>query len=473
MKRTNQKRSGNNNVERPVGKSIRIGAVYSSKHNTIDFNKVFDQKMEEWEGLSIVKAKDIVEPFGYQSEAYKVPDNYYYGEKEFNEILEANSKSLVLYFRDMTNNLFLNSIEEAPYVAYCYNPKNEVNDTLFIRNYLNYDEGLLMTKGVSMDDDEDLDKISKDPSATEDLFHGIIAKKKLKDLVIDTCYKVAFNKAIETHYVNKNSFHKNIPITILKYFNDPVTELFGYGKTFGAVYIKTKLDPDGDREIETVPKAKYVIIEKEDGFLFKSLTEFNDDVEVRSVKDLEAFPNLMIPEDFLRKLVIKDFLNTRKDEDNRSKDENVNSSTSNSIYDGVSIVSSSAVITLVKDNSEIRARKLGIFRAPRNIGEVSEIVTHNQFCSAKGPNDLWILIDEKVEKIYFYNSYNNRIVDWCFATTIEFTSILEKFDKKYLSEGTKAALIDNMNNTRINSYSELRFAYDVNKGLGGFLKNCK
>ena len=180
MKRANQKRSVNNNVERPVGRPISISAVYSSKHNTIDFNKVFDQKMKEWEGLSIVKAKDLVEPFGYQPEAYKVPDNYYYGEKEFNDILEANSKSLVLYFRDMTNNLFLNSIEEAPYVAYSYNPKNEVNKTLFIRNYLNYDEGLVLTNTVSMDDDEDLDKIIKDPSATEDLFHGIVAKKKIK-----------------------------------------------------------------------------------------------------------------------------------------------------------------------------------------------------------------------------------------------------------------------------------------------------
>ena len=468
MKRTNQKQERN---EMGGFGAIRTSAVYSCKHNNgVDFDKVFKEKMKEWEGLSIVKASDLIAPFGYKSEAYKVPDTYYYDKDTFERILEANSKSLVLYFRDMVNNMFVNSIDDAPYVAYCYNPKNEVNDTLFIRNYLNYDEGVVMTKTISMDSDEDRDVISK---PTEELFNGIIAKTKLRDLVIDTCYKIDFNKAIKTHYVNKRSFNKKSPITILKYFNDPVTELFGYGKTFGAIYTKTKLDPDGDREIETVPKAKYVIIEKEDGFLFKSLTEFNDDVEVKSVKDLEAFPNLMIPTNFLRKLVIKDFLNKRKEKDNRSKDENINSSASNSIYDGVSVVSSSAVITLVKDNSEIRARKLGIFRAPRNIGELSEIVSHNQFYSAKGPNDLWILIDEKVEKIYFYNSYNNRIVDWCFATTIEFTNILEKFDKKYLSEETKAALIDNMNNVRINSYSELRFAYDLNEGLGGFLKNCK
>lgn len=467
MKRMNQKRNENENVRRPVGRPIRISAVYSSKHNTIDFNKVFDQKMKEWEGLSIVKAKDVIEPFGYKGEAYKVPSSYYYTEDEVKNMLNINDKLLVLYFKDMADVIFKNT-EDIPYIAYCFDPTRNSGNTLFIRNYLNYDEGLVMTKGVSMDDDEDLDKISKDPSVTEDLFLGIIAKKKLKDLVIDTCYKVAFNKAVENHYIIKKNFYKNMPITILKYFEEPFSELFGYGEAFGAVYTKTKLDSDGDRIIETEPEAKYVIVEKENGFVFKSLTAFNDNIEVKSVKDLEAFPNLMIPANFLRKLIIKDFLNERKEEDNRSKDENINSSKSNSIYDGVSVVSSSAVVTLVKDNSEIRARKLGIFRAPRNIGEVSEIVSHNQFYSAKGPNDLWILIDEKVEKIYFYNSYNNRIVDWCFATTIEFTSILEKFDKKYLSEETKAALIDNMNNVRINSYSELRFAYDLNEGLGGF-----
>ena len=463
MKRTNQKRNGNENR----GKSICIGAIYSSKHNTVDFNKVFDQKTKEWEGLNIVKAKDVVEPFGYQPEAYKVPDNYYYGEKEFNDILEANSESLVLYFRDMANNIFLNSIEEAPYVAYCYNPKNEVNQTLFIRNYLNYDEGLVMTEGVSMDDDEDLNKISKSPSATEDLFRGIIVKKKLKDLVIDTCYKAAFNRAIETHYVNKNSFHKNIPITILKYFNDPVTELFGYGKTFGAIYTKTKLDQDGDRDIETVPKAKYVIIEKENGFVFKSLTEFNDDVEVKSVKDLEAFPNLMIPTDFLRKLVIKDFLNIRKEENYKERCK------TNSFKPGygVDITVCSTCNVVIKEDLETEVYKFGVFRAPRLVEETGELdsvgVESNRFHTATGVKDLWILLDGKLDKIYLYNMCYKIVVDWCLATTTEFTNLLEKFDGKYLSEDTKNELIDTMNKIKLNYYSNGK----DNEGLDGFLKN--
>lgn len=463
MKRTNQKQERN---EMGGFGAIRTSAVYSCKHNNgVDFDKVFKEKMKEWEGLSIVKASDLIAPFGYKAEAYKVPDTYYYDKDTFERILEANSKSLVLYFRDMVNNMFVNSIDDVPYVAYCYNPKNEVNDTLFIRNYLNYDEGVVMTKTVSMDSDEDRDVISK---PTEELFNGIIAKTKLRDLVIDTCYKIDFNKAIKTHYVNKRSFNKKSPITILKYFNDPVTELFGYGKTFGAIYTKTKLDPDGDREIETVPKAKYVIIEKEDGFLFKSLTEFNDDVEVKSVKDLEAFPNLMIPGIFLRKLVIKEFLNTRKEKDNKSECDSINSFKPR--Y-GVSVNLCLNGVIVIKDNSEIKTLKLGEFRAPRNIGEISDIDFVNkdssQFYFASGPKDLWILVDEKVEKIYFYNAYNNEIIYWCFATTSQFTKLLDKFDEEYASEETKNMLIDNMNNVRKNS----KFSHKENKGLTGFLKN--
>ena len=463
MKRTNQKQERN---EMGGFGAIRTSAVYSCKHNNgVDFDKVFKEKMKEWEGLSIVKASDLIAPFGYKAEAYKVPDTYYYDKDTFERILEANSKSLVLYFRDMVNNMFVNSIDDAPYVAYCYNPKNEVNDTLFIRNYLNYDEGVVMTKTVSMDSDEDRDVISK---PTEELFNGIIAKTKLRDLVIDTCYKIDFNKAIKTHYVNKRSFNKKSPITILKYFNDPVTELFGHGKTFGAVYTKTKLDPDGDREIETVPKAKYVIIEKEDGFLFKSLTEFNDDVEVKSVKDLEVFPNLMIPGIFLRKLVIKEFLNTRKEKDNKSECDSINSFKPR--Y-GVSVNLCLNGVVVIKDNSEIKTLKLGEFRAPRNIDEISDIDFVNkdssQFYFASGPKDLWILVDEKVEKIYFYNVYNNEIIDWCFATTSQFTKLLDKFDEEYASEETKNMLIDNMNNVRKNS----EFSNKENKGLIGFLKN--
>ena len=135
MKRTNQKQERN---EMGGFGAIRTSAVYSCKHNNgVDFDKVFKEKMKEWEGLSIVKASDLIAPFGYKAEAYKVPDTYYYDKDTFERILEANSKSLVLYFRDMVNNMFVNSIDDAPYVAYCYNPKNEVNDTLFIRNYLN------------------------------------------------------------------------------------------------------------------------------------------------------------------------------------------------------------------------------------------------------------------------------------------------------------------------------------------------
>lgn len=468
MKRTNQKRNENENVRRPVGRPISISAVYSSKHNTIDFNKVFDQKMKEWEGLSIVKAKDVIEPFGYKGEAYKVPSSYYYTEDEVKNMLNINDKLLVLYFKDMAD-VILKNMEDIPYIAYCFDPTRNSGNILFVRNYLNYDEGLVMTKGVSMDDDEDLDKISKDPSVTEDLFLGIIAKKKLKDLVIDTCYKVAFNKAVENHYIIKKNFYKNMPITILKYFEEPFSELFGYGEAFGAVYTKTKLDSDGDRIIETEPEAKYVIVEKENGFVFKSLTAFNDNIEVKSVKDLEAFPNLMIPADFLRKLVIKDFLNTRKEEDNISK---CKTNSFKPRY-GVDITMCSKCNVVIKENIETEVYKFGVFRAPRLVEETGELdsvsVESNRFHTATGVKDLWILLDGKLDKIYLYNMSNKRVVDCCLATKTEFTNLLEIFGEEYLTEDTKDKLIDDVHKIKLNYYSNGK----DNEGLAGFLKNCK
>ena len=89
MKRTNQKQERH---EMGGFGAIRTSAVYSCKHNNgVDFDKVFKEKMKEWEGLSIVKASDLIAPFGYKSEAYKVPDTYYYDKDTFERILEANS----------------------------------------------------------------------------------------------------------------------------------------------------------------------------------------------------------------------------------------------------------------------------------------------------------------------------------------------------------------------------------------------
>lgn len=284
-----------------------------SKRNIVDLDKVFEQKMEEWRLKGLVGALEKIRSVTYRPEAYIVPSNYYYNPEEVKSKLQKSKYDYVLKFTDLAE--LPPDVEKILSIAKLTSTRAP---SLYLRNGLSYNEGLvLVTKDrLGIPDDNGVIKggITTLPKNVDYIFRGVIIKNKLKDLIIDTAYKLDFNKAIKTHYTDGTSFKENLPISTLRYFSNPMGEVQGYTNISGVVYTKTEFDSDGDMIISRDPKLKCVIEEFPEGFLFKTSYFFESgrhmEKFINSLEELvDNIPNLMIPKEFLRRMAIKEFVN--------------------------------------------------------------------------------------------------------------------------------------------------------------------
>lgn len=284
-----------------------------SKRGIVDLDKVVDQKMEEWRLKGLVGALEKIRPVSYRPEAYTVPANYYYSPEEVKSKLREKSKyDYVLKFTDLSN-----LPPDAEKILSIAKLTSTRVPSLYLRNGLSYNEGLVLVTKDSLgipDDNGMIKGITTLPKNVDYIFRGVIIKNKLKDLIIDTAYKLDFNKSVKTHYIDGTSFKENLPISILRYFNNPIREVQGYSNISGVVYTKTEFDEDGDMVVSRDPKVKCVIEEFPEGFLFKTSYIFesgrHSERMIYSLDELvDNIPNLMIPKEFLRRMAIKEFVN--------------------------------------------------------------------------------------------------------------------------------------------------------------------
>ena len=241
------------------------------------------------------------------------------------------------------------------------------------------------------------------------------------------------------------------------------------------IFSKTKFDEDGDRVIETEPKPKYIFVELDDRFIAHSLGE-GDPIDIRSLNDLaNLVPNLMIPEDMLKRLSKIEMINNLESSDLDERCPVSSTEHPKPLGFGVRLnlilgVPNKVPVIDKSDNTTIYLSTyvLGNFRSPRrNVHIENDPI---EFQLASGPKNLWILIDENVDKIYFYNAHDNKIIDWCLTTTSDFLSLLSIFSSNFLSDETKGDLIKAMNNIKLNYFKGIISA-EKNEGLTGFLKN--
>lgn len=284
----------------------------NSKHNMINLDEVFEQKMEEWRLKGLVGAIEKINPVVYRSESYTVPDNYYYNPEKAKSMLQKNKYDYVLKFTDLVE--LPSDVEKILSIAKLTSTKAP---SLYLRNGLSYNEGLVLVTEEylgSSDDYSMMRGITALPKNVDYIFQGVVVKNKLKDLVIDTAYKLDFNKSVKTHYIDGTTFKEDSPISVLRYFNNPMSEVQGYSNISGVVYTKTGFDSDGDMIVSRDPKVKCVFEEFPEGFLFKTSYFFESgrhaERMIYSLEELiDNIPNLMVPEGFLRRMAIKEFVN--------------------------------------------------------------------------------------------------------------------------------------------------------------------
>lgn len=494
----NKNQKGNGRARDARGRFVSLAAIYSTKHNTVDLEKVYEEKMKEWEEQGLAKAVQVVRPFDYRPEAYKVPENYNYTTEEIKKLLSDNY-NYVLEMVDLTN-VNIEEPETISFVAKMVAPINSNMKTFYFKNSLCVHEGLTLLHVEYIDKDADFYiPFTSEPKNVETLFQGVVAKRKLKDLVIDTYYKLDFNKSVRTHYIHKGRLNEDYPIHICRYWSNPIkywktpNDEFGYKKDISAViFTKTKFDEDGDVVIETIPIPKYILKNHDNGFLVYSL-DGEDVVDIRSLSDLtKLVPNLLIPEDMLRRLARLEILNNKgtlthlgipaPEQKCVTEPIGFNTRPEQPLGFGVRLnlglhmpIEILAIDEVNDYKRSVKTYRLGEFRAPRKEGEIPELDTFNvdsgHFYLATGPKDLWILIDENLDKIYFYNSHENKIVDWCLTTTFDFLNLLNRFSSSFLTEETKGDLVKAMNNILKNYYSKGVISAEKNEGLTGFLKN--
>lgn len=283
-----------------------------SKRGIVDLDKVVEQKMEEWRLKGLVRTLEKIRPVTYRPEAYIVPANYYYSPEEVKRKLRKRKYDYVLKFMDLSD-----LPPDAEKILSIAKLTSTRVPSLYLRNGLSYEEGLVLVTRDRLgipDDDGMIKGITSLPKNVDYIFQGVIVKNKLKDLIIDTAYKLDFNKSVKTHYIDGTSFKENLPISILRYFNNPIREVQGYSNISGVVYTKTEFDSDGDMIISRDPKVKCVIEEFPERFLFKTSYFFesgrHSERFIYSLEELvDNIPNLMISEEFLRRMAIKEFVN--------------------------------------------------------------------------------------------------------------------------------------------------------------------
>lgn len=215
----NQKRN-----ERPrdeKGRFVSFSAAYSIKHNVVNLEKIYEKKIKEWSEQGLCKADNIIRSFDYRQEAYRIPNNYKCTPEKAKELLSGNYN----YILEMSNLIDAN-IEEPETilsVARMITLKNGNPKTLYFKNGLSKNEGLILLPLEYLDKDLNFyTPYTVEPKDTELLFQGVVAKRKLKDLVIDTYYKLDFNKTIRTHYVHKNKLRDDAPTDICRYWSTPI-----------------------------------------------------------------------------------------------------------------------------------------------------------------------------------------------------------------------------------------------------------
>ena len=482
----NSKNNGRPRDEK--GRFVSLSAMYSVKHNTVDLEKVFEYKMKYWREKGLQNADGIISPFKYRPEAFDIPENYYYTQEEIDG-LAAGYDHYILEMLSLPEDNY--AIENLLLVAkFVPLKRTSLKKELGIKSTLWKKEGLTLLPIDRLNSNLDFfQPFSTEPKGTELLFQGVIAKRKLKDLVIDTCYKLDFNKAIKNHYIHQDTLDDECVINICRFHHSPIN-IFGYVDVSAVIFTKTSFDVDGDRIIDILPEPKYVITETENRLAAYSI-EDGTPIDIRSLDDLvNLVPNLMIPEGLLRRLAKIEFINDKNKKFASSNDKSptevphIDTTSDQPLGFGVRVnllLDIPNVITVVDDSgnriTNINTYRLGEFRAPRKNGEISDItsfsVDSGQFLLATGPNDLWILIDENLDKIYFYNFHDNKIIDWCLTTTFDFLNLFNKFSPIFLSAETKGDLLEAMNNVLKNYYSKGIISTETNKGLIGLMEKIK
>lgn len=474
------------------GRFVSLSAMYSVKHNTVDLEKVFEEKMKFWESQGLAKSDNFFRSFKYRPEAFRIPADYYYEPDEVRTRL-GEYNNYVLKMGDLTD---ANIIEPETIlsVAKLVAAKGGSMKTMYIKNSLWRHEGLMLVPIENLNKDSDFYvPMTVKPKDTKVLFQGVVGKNKLIDLVVDTYYKLDFNKAIRTHYTFNDKLDEGCPVYICRYYSSPIS-IFGHDDVSAVIFKKTDFDEDGDRIILTNPEPILVLIKQDYGFLAIDLIDKNN--QPCPISSLEALtslvPNLMIPEGILRQLTRIEISNSkgtlsflppsapREEFTTQPTPVGIHAMSDQPLGFGVRvnlILEVPTVITVVDelDNRvmHINVYRLGEFRAPRKNGEISEItsfsVESGQFFLATGLKDLWILIDENLDKIYFYNTHENKIVDWCLATTFDFLNLLNRFSSELLSEEVKDGLLESMNSIKRNYFSSGKVSAERNEGLTGFL----
>lgn len=420
--------------------------------------------------------KRNVRPFKYRLEAFNIPANYFYTTKE----VKAKLEGYYSYVLGMSNLVEANLEEPENILTVAKLDPMKDDKVFYFKNELYNHEGLTLVELGNLNKSFDFYlHITAAPKDTESLFQGVIAKQKLKDLVIDTYYKLDFNKSTRTHYTFKNKVDTDDSVYVCRYFNTPIT-MKGYNVS-AKIFRKTDFDEDGDRIISISPEPVLVLVKQDYGFLVIDLIDKRSQpYPIGTLDDLASLvPNLMIPEEILRVFSRDEIIR------NQNVKPTIQQPTPRREFDmpdGVRVNVKEKypiTITLLNENGtpkeHIVAYRLGEFRAPRKEGNYENIVNvkikDKEYCYTTAPKDLWILIDKNVDKIYFYSVYYNRVIDWCFAATFDFLNLLNRFRSEFLSNDVKEELLKKMNDIRLNYYSQYEDITTDNEGLTGFLES--
>ena len=482
MNYKNSNKKGNGRPRDEKGRFVSIAAIYSTKHNTVDFEEYHKNSMKFWESQGLVKSNQVIRPFEYKPEAFKIPSDFFYTSDEVKS-RSREYNNYVLSVSELTD-LHVTNPENVLSVAKLVVSKSGGMKNLYIKNDLGKYEGLTLVPFENLKKDSVFYvPLTVEPKDNKVLFQDVVAKNKLIDLVIDTYYKLDFNKSIRTHYTFKNKVDEDKSVYVCRYFSTPI-DITIYNKRYvdmsGIIFRKTDSDEDGDRIISTNPKPKWILTKEKDGFLAFDFDNVDTPKSITSLDDLtNLVPNLMIPEEILREFSRIEL----------SKNLNVAPTNHQPIPRGdfdipVGVTANTRTkypinITLLDENDNpnkhISAYKIGVFRSPRKDGNYEEMVNVKikdmEYCYATAPKDLWILIDKNVDKIYFYSVYYNRIIDWCFASTFELLNLLNRFSSEYLTSDVKDELISITRDIKLNYYSQYEDITIENKGLTGFLES--
>lgn len=300
----NYKNSNKKGKERPrdeKGRFVSIAAIYSTKHNTTDFEEYHRNNMKYWESRGLFKSDNFFRPFAYKPEAFNIPSNYYYRSNEVKAKLEGYY-SYVLQMSNLTE-ADLEEPENVLTVAKLEPMKD--GKPFYFKNELYNNEGLTLVELGSLSKSfEFYLPVTAAPEDTERLFQGVIAKQKLKDLVIDTYYKLDFNKSIRTHYTFNRNVDEDKSIYVCRYFSTPIDitiDTKRYDDVSAIIFRKTDSDEDDDRIVSINPKPKWILTKEEGGFLAFDFDNVDVPKSISSLDDLaNLVPNLMIPEEMLK-----------------------------------------------------------------------------------------------------------------------------------------------------------------------------